>query len=403
MNTIKKSFTHKGQTINLSGAENCSIVNMVSKTNQFYEKDFLEALDGIIAKDKWVVDIGAHIGNHTIYWSKILNYKVLALEPNADTYRYLKENIQANGVSSLVSALNVAASDTPGSVTLTPLASQDPGTYSILRTPGEGSFQCKAVIIDDYMEYFQTRVPGLIKIDVEGAEAKILKGALQTLQTFWPLITTEITQTDAFNTIGDILSPIGYFPIGIYNATPTVVWSAIPTRDAATSNPYLELMQVTRYGIDAALSSNTAQIKVRELKEETIQLKVSQALAKKNIVSKVLPKQAPLASPDTPDKDEAPTTKTPDVKAPVASLPIKKPAAQTASVKAAPKKLAAKKLAAKAATASKPSAKRPVAKTVTAKKPAAKETAIKKSTTKKTTAKKTTAKKPITNPKTGST
>ena len=265
---IKKTFKYRQETFHFQGSEKCSIMRSIEASGQFYEADFLEAIERHTDSKKWVVDVGAHIGNHAIYWAKAQGMKVLAFEANPASYRLLKENLEKNGVAKLVSALNTAVGSEAGFVTLTPLESEDPGTFSMMRPTNKASFQCKVVKLDDYLNYFETRVPGIIKIDVEGAEEKVIRGALKTLQMHRPVVTTEVMKAEEVESIGELLAPLGYRPIGIYNSTPTVVWSAMTPGSSGKGNPYQELLQIVRYGVTAGMHSIAAQHMTRNLQKQ---------------------------------------------------------------------------------------------------------------------------------------
>ena len=79
-------------------ALNSDYINKEIFSNGIYEISLLEKLKGIIVSEKafgTYVDVGANIGNHTIYFSKIAK-EVIAFEPNPVCYNLIRANLLAN-------------------------------------------------------------------------------------------------------------------------------------------------------------------------------------------------------------------------------------------------------------------------------------------------------------------
>lgn len=135
------------------------------------------------------LDIGAHIGYHTVSMSSHFA-SVVALEPDEDTFRFLKRNTRqmAN-----VTCINSAASSTDGYV---PFARDNISTRSLVdksRTSGERSgllVRCRS--LDSLMGEFTSMPPvTFIKIDVEGHEREVLHGGRNLLKQQRPVIVYE--------------------------------------------------------------------------------------------------------------------------------------------------------------------------------------------------------------------
>lgn len=134
-------------------------------------------------------DIGANVGLYTIYAAK-RGVEVLAFEPEAQNYALLNRNVHLNGLGNTATCLNLALSDRPGLDYLY-LSELKPGES--LHNFGEcvdwhhKQFQPSyrqgvlAHSIDSFLSAFPERFPAHIKIDVDGAELKIIKGAENTL------------------------------------------------------------------------------------------------------------------------------------------------------------------------------------------------------------------------------
>ena len=138
-----------------------------------------------------VIDIGAHFGYYTLLASKLVGPQgqVVAVEASPETFRILALNA---GHMTNVAAKNLAISETPGgqiSFFVYPVY------YSELNTLNPDQYQssawfkkvkAKKVEVStttlSRLVQEQSRPPKLIKIDVEGAEDRVIKGALEALQ-----------------------------------------------------------------------------------------------------------------------------------------------------------------------------------------------------------------------------
>lgn len=247
---LTTNILYKGKELPISGTSTCSITQSISQTQDFYELTFLEKLREIITPGGWALDIGAHIGNHTLFFSTIIGLDVMAFEAKPETYANLKNTLQANGLEKIVNTQNLAVSDHVKGLTLTPIKSLDPGTYSFSREPNEHSIYCRSVLLDSYLEFFQERQVKLIKLDIEGGELAALKGARKLINRHLPIITTEVFNKKAFQEIASTLSELRYRPLGIFNATPSIIWAHM---NLATD---ISDTQVYDYAIDMAVAYN---------------------------------------------------------------------------------------------------------------------------------------------------
>ena len=73
--------------------ENDYIFKTISGEKDFYESELLDWLLVIYIDEGSFIDVGANIGNHTIFFSKIMERRCYSFEPNETAYKLLKENI----------------------------------------------------------------------------------------------------------------------------------------------------------------------------------------------------------------------------------------------------------------------------------------------------------------------
>jgi FkbM family methyltransferase len=133
-----------------------------------------------------VVDVGAHYGRYTLIAAKRIGPKgkVIAIEADPKNFDMLNKNIKLNELSKEnVIALNYAASSIKSTVKLS-IPDKKPGQtiYSSIisnRAPTEKFIEVNANTLDNLLQ--ENKIPveqvNWIKIDVEGAELEVLKGA----------------------------------------------------------------------------------------------------------------------------------------------------------------------------------------------------------------------------------
>jgi FkbM family methyltransferase len=124
------------------------------------------------------IDIGGHIGFYAIAMSEIFDY-VVSFEPYAENYKCLHANtLKFHNIS----ALNIALSDK--SEMLDAIIDPDNSGNTVLKKGRE--IQAKT------LDEFNFKKVSLIKIDVQGFEGKVLKGAYNTIRRSQPILIVEL-------------------------------------------------------------------------------------------------------------------------------------------------------------------------------------------------------------------
>lgn len=138
----------------------------------------------MVSKSSVVYDIGAHVGFYALLASELVGEggKVIAFEPVPRNLKYLKKHLEINKCTNVI-VIEAAVSDKNGVSHF----NEGPGS-SIGALSEDGNLTVDTVSIDDLVEKGEIPAPDYIKIDVEGAELFVLKGAKSTLSNYSPKI-----------------------------------------------------------------------------------------------------------------------------------------------------------------------------------------------------------------------
>lgn len=235
--------SEKTTRISLKGPRGDHLLRQIRETGTFYEADLLRALaDEIRQPVDLILDVGANIGNHTAFFSKVLGGSVLCIEPSPLATPYLRANLEANGLTETCEVQEVAAAREAGDLYLDDPRVENLGMSRVTHLPkGERPVQVKGLPIDHIVrknEFANNRRIDLIKIDVEGFEEDVLAGAEWVLRNHTPMLVVELTTPSSFESIGNALARRGYGSGGPYGATATYIFTKRPGNNAA----YLHLL-----------------------------------------------------------------------------------------------------------------------------------------------------------------
>ena len=138
-------------------------------------------------KDKVFFDVGAHIGLYSIPASKLAK-KVIAFEPSQKNILAFKKNMLLNNNPSNIQIEPYVVSEQAGEISFFENNLASNPKNSILQSSEIGiERKIKTFSLDEYVQKNQL-IPDIIKIDVEGAEYLVLKGAKSIMLTNKPKI-----------------------------------------------------------------------------------------------------------------------------------------------------------------------------------------------------------------------
>ncbi len=137
----------------------------------------------------FVIDVGANVGFFTRQFATWVSDggKVIAIEPEAVNFSRLQKAIAKAGLMNIVEMVHAAVDEVSGEgfLEVNPV---HPGDHKL----GSGGVSVALVTIDDLLSARGWPEVSLIKIDVQGAEARVLAGARQTLERFRPALFLEV-------------------------------------------------------------------------------------------------------------------------------------------------------------------------------------------------------------------
>jgi FkbM family methyltransferase len=126
--------------------------------------------------DDLFVDIGANIGAYTVLAGGAVGSHVVAFEPAPTTFQSLLSNIQLNGLANRTVAHNLALGKEEGVLQM----SAGLGTENCVQPTG-GSADTVTVKVSSLDRILGQSQPALLKIDVEGFETEVMRGARAAL------------------------------------------------------------------------------------------------------------------------------------------------------------------------------------------------------------------------------
>ena len=135
-----------------------------------------------VKKGDKVADIGANVGYYTILASKLVGPKgrVYAFEPDPDNRVLFNKNLELNACKNVVVS-PFALSDEAGKDYLVK-DSVNPGESTLSASKKGKRIEIQKITLDSYLENEGVKALDVAKVDVEGAEIAVLKGALKTLK-----------------------------------------------------------------------------------------------------------------------------------------------------------------------------------------------------------------------------
>lgn len=181
--------------------ENDLFYHDMKGSNTYAEQSIIDVnLAPIIQKSTYILDIGSHVGYHTLAYAKINpNIVVVAFEPQKEIYDLLNENIAQNHLADRVKTANKCVGHKSMKVCLSSNVDDGPNTDKNISYDGSDIFNMGGLNIGiggtevDMIALDDIYIDNLdyMKVDVEGAEPLVFLGAENTIKRFKPVICFE--------------------------------------------------------------------------------------------------------------------------------------------------------------------------------------------------------------------
>lgn len=166
-----------------------------------YEPEFLRALCKCVRHGDTCVDVGGNLGYYCLLMADLVGPegRVITFEPVEENLEVLKENIAVNRIKN-VELVQTALGAQPGVLSLirseAGSISATPSVRGYAVEGAQSSIDVPVNTLDAYLEEKGWR-PTVIKIDVEGAELEVLRGAVNTLRVARPTVLLEVHGWDS--------------------------------------------------------------------------------------------------------------------------------------------------------------------------------------------------------------
>lgn len=193
-----------------------------------YDAPLFEAVRAARPEGKVIFDIGAHIGFHSLYFARLVGAKgkVYAFEPNPKNLeRFQLIRDKNEDIKKIISVFGVAVADRPGTEKFSLSEDVEGGRSSggfidsadtiwdraAFRQRGFFETKVRTVPVDLFKEELGiAEAPDIIKIDVEGAESLVVRGAKNTLMAKRPLLFLEVHSMRNMFEVTSFLSSLSY-------------------------------------------------------------------------------------------------------------------------------------------------------------------------------------------------
>lgn len=188
------STTVKGTSVRFFVTDRDDSIQGFHARGVFYEQEELEIITKHFPIAGVFVDVGANVGNHTLFVGKYLRpQQIIVLEPNQPAIEILRVNIELNGLQYLVDAscLGVGLSDIASVATADTPRGNLGGTRLVTCSGAQGTIRLMrgdTILRDRRIDF--------LKIDVEGMELRVLAGLEETIARWRPPMFIEVDNSN---------------------------------------------------------------------------------------------------------------------------------------------------------------------------------------------------------------
>ncbi len=212
------------------------IQKRIHETQDFYERPLLDYLASAFGgREVAFVDVGANIGNHSVFMGATLGARLLCIEPRHETFARLQRNLEASGLTSQATCVHAAVgSEEATGVSVITEQGNLGACEVVIRKAQEGELEVRVHALDDIAEPFLAGHEGpiVVKIDVEGMESQVVAGMSRILRRYRPTIVVECVSDSGFVSLSRHLRRLDYGVATMFFKSATFVCA--PASELAT-------------------------------------------------------------------------------------------------------------------------------------------------------------------------
>lgn len=189
----------------------------------FYEYDKSRLMQQAIPPGATVWDIGANVGYYTLMFSRLVGDggRVYAFEPSPRNFGFLARHVAINDRIN-VTAYPYALADYEGKATFEERSINTTSQFSM-----DGNVTVPVRSLDNLIERGDVTIPSHIKIDVEGAELGVLRGATRLLSVHRPIVFLATHGLAMYHECGEFLRDLGYVVDDVDIVSPDYCWEVV--------------------------------------------------------------------------------------------------------------------------------------------------------------------------------
>jgi FkbM family methyltransferase len=211
----------------------------------FWEVDQLEYIAMVGPVGGIYLDVGANIGNHSVFFGTFCAEHVVAIEAHPRLHSILRRNLDANGLRDKATVVPVAISDSSGTGAIS-LRQEHAGNVGASHVvPGvavaDGEEAVTLRRLDDLLDELIPSLPRVpitfLKIDVEGMEMSVLRSGERVLRDHRPQLFVELITDDALTAASALLTEFGYEPVARLGSPPAYHF-IVPARHTLRENQW---------------------------------------------------------------------------------------------------------------------------------------------------------------------
>ncbi len=175
-----------------------------------YEPGTLEIMSRSAVQNGTFIDVGGHVGTMTVFMAIVGKAKkIMVFEPNPDSHKHLKHNIQLNNLEKVATTFTCGLGEKSAKADLF----KNPNSSGMTQLTHSSTGSISVEPLDEVLACHEPNtIPQirLIKIDVEGGELAVINGARKTIQSHRPDIVIEYAPNNVNLDLVDVLKSFGY-------------------------------------------------------------------------------------------------------------------------------------------------------------------------------------------------